>query len=242
MATTRIRKTFKYPSDDEASQTSHDELDEQGQENLISDLQAQSQSSNSIYTLIFTILPLTLTPIFAYYLLFASAVSTNIRLLCLLSLTSLVASAFVMFFMSTIGLDDMTVNGARERLDRRQRQARRRNFTSSGETATTNEPTLIAFARRIMDKLDDVRLDLDTEGPLLKVLPVLNGIMGGLLAITAWILKGASVKKAGSEFMWLFLLLPGVMVGITTVARRSMIEEERGLKGLKGLRYGYKGA
>jgi len=28
--TVRLRKTFKYPSDDEGSQGSHDELDEEG--------------------------------------------------------------------------------------------------------------------------------------------------------------------------------------------------------------------
>jgi len=31
MATTRLRKTFKYPSDDEGSDVSHDEMDEEGE-------------------------------------------------------------------------------------------------------------------------------------------------------------------------------------------------------------------
>ena len=89
-----------------------------------------------------------------------------------------------------------------------------------------------------MDKLDDMRLDLDREGPLLQALPVLNGVMCALLVVAGLGLKG----RGGGEWTWMYLLLPGVMMGMTTVARRSIMDEQRGIRELKGLRYGYKGA
>lgn len=44
------------------------------------------------------------------------------------------------------------------------------------------------------------------------------------------------------EGFWVSLLVPGVMLGVVTVVRRSMSEVAGGLKGLEGLRYEFKGA
>jgi len=99
-----------------------------------------------------------------------------------------------------------------------------------------------------MDKLDDIRLDIDREGPLLRALPVLNGAMCLLLVVAGLGLRGR--ERGGAEgtwvwmwmWNWVYLLLPGVMMGMTTVARRSIMDEQRGIRELRGLRYGYKGA
>lgn len=231
MAATRLRKTFKYPSDDEGSQHSRDELDEEEQENLISNLQSQSKTSNATYVFIFTSLPLLLTPLFTYHLIFSSSNQARIRLLSLLAITSLFASAFSMFFLSSIDGTD-----ARARLDRRQKQLSRSTFA-----AVPHESTFNSLLTKVMDKLDDLRLDLDADGPLLRALPILNGVMSGLLAFAAWMLHGRS-SRGVPEYMWLYLVLPGVMCGMTTIARRSIMSEERELRELRGLRYGYKGA
>lgn len=92
-----------------------------------------------------------------------------------------------------------------------------------------------------MDKLDDIRLDLDADGPLLKMLPVLNAAMCGLLVLAGWILKGQTLKGV-PEYLWFYFLLPAVMTGMTTIARKSIIDEQKELRELKGLKYGYKGA
>jgi ferredoxin len=44
MDTARLRKTFKYPSDDESSDASHDEMDEQGKYQELSDTQEGTKS------------------------------------------------------------------------------------------------------------------------------------------------------------------------------------------------------
>lgn len=235
MATTRLRKTFKYPSEDEASD-SRDDLDEEEQEQLISSLQSQSQSSNALYTIVFTLLPLLISPLYFYHMALSGTTPARLKLLCLLSLTSLLASSFSMFFLSTLGVQETALD-ARARLDRRQRQTARRTFGTVFDQH--NAPS--GIVTRIMDRLDDIRLDLDVDGPLLQALPILNGVMCGLLAIAAWILKGQKLSGV-SEFMWLYLLLPGFMFAMTTLARKSIIDEEKGLNELKGMKYNYKGA
>lgn len=155
-----------------------------------------------------------------------------------------------MFFLSSAidGTD------ARARLDARQRQVGRSTFMSRGAPRSASHAAgLVDLWRRFMDKLDDMRLDLDREGPLLQALPVLNGVMCALLVVAGLGLKGRGAGAGrqgggggggggGGEWTWMYLLLPGVMMGMTTVARRSIMDEQRGIRELKGLRYGYKGA
>lgn len=201
------------------------------QENVISSLQTKSVTSNQAYIVVFSLLPLSLVPLFTYYLLFSSGLPARLRLLSLLALTSLLASSFTMFFMSSIsGLD------ARERLDRRQKQMHRATIASS---STRN--SLMEMFGGVMDKLDDVRLDLDAEGPLLKALPLLNALMCGILMLASWIGQGQTSRGAPS-YLWMYFLLPTAMWGMTTIARKSILDEQRELKQLKGLKYGYKGA
>lgn len=104
-------------------------------------------------------------------------------------------------------------------------------------TASTIANTLT----KIVDKLDDVRLDLDAEGPLLQMLPILNAVMCGLLVLAGWIVKGQT-SRGVPEYMWMYLVLPAVMSGMTTTARKSIMAEQKELRELKGLKYGYKGA
>lgn len=251
MASARLRKTFKYPSDDEDSGgASRDEMDEEGkhchlppphnlnthqflpeQENIISSLQTKSTTSNQAYIVVFSLMPLSLTPLFAYYLFFSTALPARLRLLSLLALTSLLASSFTMFFLSSIsGLD------ARERLDKRQRQMHRNTIASPATTKS-----IVEMFSRVMDKLDDVRLDLDAEGPLLRALPLLNAVMCGLLLLAGWIVKGQASRNV-PVYMWMYFMLPGLMWGMTTVARKSIMDEQKELRELKGMKYGYKGA
>lgn len=92
-----------------------------------------------------------------------------------------------------------------------------------------------------MDKFDDIRLDLDADGPLLQTLPILNAVMCGLLVLAGWIMKGQA-SRGVPEYMWMYFILPAVMWGMTTIARRSIVDEQKELRELKGLKYGYKGA
>lgn len=106
---------------------------------------------------------------------------------------------------------------------------------------STATNSIAEMFNRVMDKLDDVRLDLDADGPLLRNLPLLNAVMCALLVLAGWILKGQTVRDVPS-YMWMYFMLPTVMWGMTTIARKSIIDEQKELRELKGLKYGYKGA
>jgi hypothetical protein len=77
------------------------------------------------------------------------------------------------------------------------------------------------------------------DGPINTYLPYMNLAISGLLCLAAWGLKG---KETSPEGLWLFLLLPGVVLAMITVARRSMADIQAGIGELTGLKYDYKGA
>lgn len=91
----RLRKAFRYPSDDDESISS--DLDEEHQEKLITDLQTKDDASNALYRKAFLAIPLTGAVFFLYSLLVASTTAQQ-RLLALLSLTSLLCTAYILHF------------------------------------------------------------------------------------------------------------------------------------------------
>jgi len=82
-------------------------------------------------------------------------------------------------------------------------------------------------------------LFIASDGPIHLYLPYLNGAICALLAMAAWGFKGRTDVDDG---FWLFLLLPPLILGIITVARRSMADIQSGIGELEGLKYEYKGA
>jgi hypothetical protein len=197
MARTRLRKTFKYPSDDERSDNSHDEMDEEEQEHFIASLKARESAENGKYTLIFSVLPLTVTPPFIYYL-FARSGLRSMPLLCLLAITSLAASAYTMRFIPLYS-------------------------ASSPSRAQLARPALF----------------VDSDSPVQTLLPWLNLAIALFLLLTSWGVKG---RSSAPDALWLFLLLPALMLGVITVARKSMADVQAGIKDLEGKKYNFKGA
>ncbi len=95
MATTRLRKAFRYPSEDDHE--SNDELDEEHQEKVIADLQVQDAQKNELYRKGFATLPVLAAVFFLYT--FVAARSSKQRLISLLSVSSLVCSAYILYFL-----------------------------------------------------------------------------------------------------------------------------------------------
>ena len=97
MATTRLRKAFRYPSESDSSNDDLSELDEEHQEKLIADLQAQDAQKNDLYRKAFLSIPL-LSAIFFLYTFFMASTARQ-RLIAILSLSSLVSTAYILHFM-----------------------------------------------------------------------------------------------------------------------------------------------
>ncbi|EXJ68308.1 uncharacterized protein A1O5_08923 [Cladophialophora psammophila CBS 110553] len=210
--TTRLRKTFKYPSEDDGNM-SHEEMDEEEQEHLLQNLQASETSTNAIYTMLFTGLPLIVTLPFMWYL--SISTSRAMAFLCLLSITSLISSAYIMYMIPTsTPLGSLSVPPRTTPITR-QRQAHGTGLSQS------------AF------------LFASAESPIDQYLPYLNAFIGVLLFIAS---MGYRSRNDVPEGLWLFLLLPGLIFGMVFITRRSMSEVHAGLAELQGLRYDYRGA
>jgi len=123
---------------------------------------------------------------------------------------------------------------ARNRLNHRQRQIGRATFN-----APPHAGLVVDLVGRFVDKMDDIRLDVDAEGPLLRILPVLNWVLCALLGVVGTVLVWRGAGDIASVGL---LFVPGLMVGLTGFVRRSMVEEQREIGALRGMRYGYKGA
>ncbi|KAF2718242.1 hypothetical protein K431DRAFT_139965 [Polychaeton citri CBS 116435] len=95
MASSRLRKAFKYPSEDDDD--SNEDLDEEHQERLIADFKAQDGQKNEQYRLAFLAVPLVAAMFFA--LRVALAASKRQRLSGFLGLSSLLCTAYVLHFM-----------------------------------------------------------------------------------------------------------------------------------------------
>ncbi|KAL3456815.1 hypothetical protein BJX64DRAFT_281076 [Aspergillus heterothallicus] len=93
MASARLRKAFRYPDDSDDGEV-REELDEEEQECIIQHLQQQNNKRNSEYSLIFSALPLLSTIVFFPSLLSAASLSFTTRLYSLLSIASLLATAY----------------------------------------------------------------------------------------------------------------------------------------------------
>lgn len=92
MATTRLRRTFHYPSDSDDPP----DLDEEHQEELLNTLKAQDDATNTLYRHLFLALPC-LTSIIYTPSLFTSS-SAGLALIAILSIASPALAAYVLYF------------------------------------------------------------------------------------------------------------------------------------------------
>ncbi|TGO55401.1 hypothetical protein BOTNAR_0245g00060 [Botryotinia narcissicola] len=90
--TSRLRKTFRYPTDNDSDDSLPDALDEEEQDNLIQHLATLHTKYNTIYTRFLLCLPL--ISIIPYLLTLFSPITS---LLSILSITSLLSTAFLIY-------------------------------------------------------------------------------------------------------------------------------------------------
>ncbi|KAF2764950.1 hypothetical protein EJ03DRAFT_222680 [Teratosphaeria nubilosa] len=102
MASSRLRKAFKYPSDD--SDDDLNELDEEHQEELISQIQSEDARQNALYRNLFLAIPFAGALILLYIFLFTPNTPQQ-RLIFLLSISSLSATAYILYFLPLQTLD-----------------------------------------------------------------------------------------------------------------------------------------
>ncbi|PGH07955.1 hypothetical protein AJ80_07936 [Polytolypa hystricis UAMH7299] len=93
-ASTRIRKTFRYPESDHED-GGRDGMDEEEQEKMIEHLKRHNEERNAQYTLGFTVLPLIFALIYVPALLSSNSTGSE-RLLYIFSIASLLSTGYMM--------------------------------------------------------------------------------------------------------------------------------------------------
>ncbi|RFU34170.1 hypothetical protein B7463_g2109, partial [Scytalidium lignicola] len=90
--TARLRKTFRYPSDDDSDDSLPEVMDEEEQESLIRNLQEENNARNRQYANLLVAFPLTSVLIYLPTLF-----SRYYTLVSLLSISSLLSTAYLLF-------------------------------------------------------------------------------------------------------------------------------------------------
>ncbi|KAL9636337.1 MAG: hypothetical protein Q9164_002883 [Protoblastenia rupestris] len=98
MATARLRNTFRYPADNSEDDDTPGDLDEEEQEKLIQKLKEEDEKRNEqykkrLFLAIDTVAATTFIPALLMSPLF------QVKLICLFSMTSLIATAYILVFV-----------------------------------------------------------------------------------------------------------------------------------------------
>ncbi|KAI0882401.1 uncharacterized protein GGS22DRAFT_169289 [Annulohypoxylon maeteangense] len=231
--TSRLRRTFAYPSDSDSDTLPDilpETLDEQEQETLIAALTQQNELRNAQFRILLLCLPAVST--LPYLIALVSPSSTSDRnggtdrSTALLSLTSLACTAWTLWVrrpgVTGIGVLDGWVGGGKEGKDSGRRKRDDDDYGSRGDIA--NSPFWAEEHR---------------DSPLARYLPYLNV---GLCAVL--VLTGLLSRSGASQGYWGHVglnNLPAIVYGVVLVAKMVMgsVDPERELS---ALRYEYKGA
>ncbi|KAL0470610.1 hypothetical protein QR685DRAFT_524078 [Neurospora intermedia] len=231
-ASARLRKTFRYPSEDEADdENALEVMDEQEQESLITSLTTQNSQRNSQFRSLLLLIPaIASVPYLLVLFLSPSSSSSSspshspsshgqttktTTIFSLLALTSLAATTFI-----TVKLPP-TKTGL------------------SIVDSLASSSTIKKKNKRLLTNQYGAGGVLTPQSPLETWLPYLNVGLCVLVLLTGLVTGGAQgVNAVGKVYL---AALPGVIYAATVAAKVVMagVDPEGELG---GLRYGYKGA
>ena len=223
----KLRKTFRYPTEDDSEDSLPEAMDEQGsfttfqprsdfslpsfrsnnhhhtdipeeQENLIRTMQQQTITQNKIYNNVFLVLPLVCV---LPYL--TTLFQPQTSLLSLLSITSLLSTAFLVYILPP-------------------------GITSINFLDALNVPPP-SKSRRSTGPIHQ------PQGPIETFLPYMNIVLSMMLGLLGMVTRGKEELWMG--FAWLPGAIYAIVIGGKWVMGSVNPEDELG-----GLRYGFKGA
>ncbi|KAK3345080.1 hypothetical protein B0H65DRAFT_548829 [Neurospora tetraspora] len=236
-ASARLRKTFRYPSEDEADDGNALEvMDEQEQESLITSLTTQNSRRNSQFRSLLLLIPAIASIPYLLALFLPSPPSsqqrqsTSTALFPLLALSSLAATTFITVKLppTKTGLgfiDSLATASASAGKDKEKGKGKGKGSRSG--------------MMRVVPTLYGAGGILQQPSPLETWLPYLNVGLCVLVLLTGLVTGGG--HQVGSSVGRVYLAaLPGVIYAATVVAKVVMagVDPEGELG---GLRYGYKG-
>ncbi|KAI4127147.1 MAG: hypothetical protein LQ347_004717 [Umbilicaria vellea] len=98
MASTRVRKAFRYPADNSDEDDEPIELDEEEQEKLIAKLRYENEERNDQYMRFFLAIPT--TSVMTFFPAILTSRSLQAKFVSILAITSLLSTAYMLVFIS----------------------------------------------------------------------------------------------------------------------------------------------
>ncbi|KAK3951875.1 hypothetical protein QBC32DRAFT_213963 [Pseudoneurospora amorphoporcata] len=222
-ASARLRRTFRYPSDEADDGNTVEVMDEQEQESLITTLSTLNTHRNSQFRSLLLLIPAiaSIPYLLALFLPSPSQRKLSTVLFALLALTSLAATTFV-----TVKLPPTKTGLAF--VDALSASAGKGKKAGKGSRNGIRVPNL--YGSGILQ-----------PSPLEAWLPYLNVGLCLLVLLTGLVTGGGGHQVGASVGQVYLAALPGVINAATVVAKAVMagVDPEGELG---GLRYGYKGA
>ncbi|KAK8202788.1 hypothetical protein IWZ01DRAFT_515427 [Phyllosticta capitalensis] len=193
MASTRLRKAFRYPTDSDSDSDGGpvEGIDEEEQAQLIARLRAQDAARTTFYQRAFVSLPALSALLYLRPLLAPANFSECLT--ALLALTSLAASGWILCCVPLSSAPGAT--SAFEMSDGARRGA--------GDAQTP-----LAHWAQALGLLPD------GEGPLERYIGVLNVLVAGIVALSCW----AAGERVGEWEGW----VPGIVLGLVFLVRSQL--------------------
>ncbi|KAK8224637.1 hypothetical protein IWZ00DRAFT_518226 [Phyllosticta capitalensis] len=193
MASTRLRKAFRYPTDSDSDSDGGpvEGIDEEEQAQLIARLRAQDAARTTFYRRAFVSLPALSALLYLRPLLAPANFSECLT--ALLALTSLAASGWILCCVPLSSAPSAT--SAFEMSDGARRGA-------------GNNQTPLAHWAQALGLLPD------GEGPLERYMGVLNVLVAGIVALSCW----AAGERVGEWEGW----VPGIVLGLVFLVRSQL--------------------
>ncbi|KAF2872480.1 hypothetical protein BDV95DRAFT_492341 [Massariosphaeria phaeospora] len=202
MASTRLRRTFHYPTDSEDDDAVEEGMDEQDQEELISKLSTHDTSSTRLYMRILLVLPL--APILLYL---PRLVNPSTFLPSLVAISTFLATAYTLYFLPLPPVRVTVTNTAALKSDP-SRKGKSISRDSHGLRAAAQTP----------DRPAVPYVSNETADLLARYIVTVNGVVCMLLAV-AELWRGKEWKEGimiGGGYV------PGTVLAVVLWARREL--------------------
>ncbi|KAK7423916.1 hypothetical protein QQX98_000788 [Neonectria punicea] len=223
--TARLRRTFQYP-DEDSTDSQPEALDEQEQEDLIEALAAENAARDANFRRLLVAIPIVATIPYIPSLLRPST-----TLLALLSLTSLLSTAYLLH-------DQPPTTSGIAFLDAWARPKTPRPTRPPSVVDDDNDDDSVSYVPRVRQRARRSSFSyVDRGSPLQIYLPYLNLGLGVMLVLMSWV-----VGRAGNKAVWTGMgYLPLGVYSVVLIAKvvMSSVDPEKELTALK---YEYKGA
>ncbi|KAH7133318.1 hypothetical protein B0J13DRAFT_610405 [Dactylonectria estremocensis] len=227
--TARLRRTFQYPIDEDLTDSQPEALDEEEQEHLIETLAAENAARDAQFRSLLVAIPIVATIPYI-----PSLFRPSTTLLALLSLTSLLSTAYLLHHLPPAA-SGIAVLDAWARV-KTPRPTRAPSQVHDDDDDDDDEGVAYAPRGRRRKRRTSFSF-VERSSPLQIYLPYLNLGLGVMLVLMSWV-----VGRAGNTAVWTGMGYLPLLVYLVVLVSKVVMSSVDPEKELTALKYDFKGA